>query len=307
MQVQIIADSISEAHKRITTFQLRYPRFVHAELMTHRVFSRNARSSRAVPTKVLLEEIEKMPAQPLVWGKNMPGMQAKEELGIFERVEALAVWMSAAQHAAAHARKLAEIGCHKQIVNRVIEPFSFINTVVTSTEWENWYGLRVHEDAQPEIRILATEMLRVHRASKPKLLRHGEWHLPYVVDDDIVRATAWTVSKYGERADANDLLAQALLAVSTARCARVSYKAHDGSETSIGKDMELTDALVGAQPMHASPAEHQATPDERNSQGDLVYPTWKFPELHGNFVGWKQHRKFLLGEKVAAYPDARGL
>lgn len=295
---KIIADSINLRGDRLTTMALHYPRFVHAEFMTHRVFSRNARSSRAVPTDILLREIENQPAMPVVWGKNQPGMQATENFVGGDAVAAEQAWRAAAFHAVAQARNMVKLGLHKQIVNRVIEPFTYIDVVVSSTEWENFYGLRCHKDAQPEIQALAEAMFVAHRESLPKLLKPGQWHLPYYdpeVDDALVESYRNTF--VGLRPPPAEFIRTQ---VSVARCARVSYKAFDGTTNTIDKELELYRKLVGSQPLHASPAEHQATPDEMLTD-DYSDWRWKAPHLHGNFNGWVQYRKTLPGEHVAKF------
>ena len=274
IQAKIIEDSISIEGKRITTFQLLYPRFIHAELMTHRIFSRNASSSRAIPVKKMIQMVREEPAMPIHWGKNQPGMQAKEEI---QRVGAAQdIWLRAARNAANIAEELHQIGLHKQVANRILEPFQHISVVLTATEFDNWFELRAHPDAQPEIQYLAMQMQGAMLASFPKILEVGEWHLPYVTEDE----------RNDQFFKANpELLRQ----VSAARCCRVSYLKHDGSAASISDDLALCEKLVGAKPLHASPFEHQATPDV------LAYeasgPEWKHPKLHGNFTGWIQYRK----------------
>lgn len=275
ISAQIIADSISNAGIRLTTFQLRYPRFIHAELMTHRVFSRNASSSRAIPVKKMIEDLERDPAMPVFWGSNKPGMQAGEELTGSDLEMAKSIWLDSMKIAIVAAQILIETGLHKQIANRILEPWAHINVVVTATNYENFYTLRRHPDAQPEIKALADAMWDAQQASTPQLLNTGVWHLPYVNEDDHFEQTT-----------------EDLLKISVARCARVSYLTHDGRQTSVEEDIQLYDRLVGAQPLHASPAEHQATPDE------IFVPSrgYSRPELHGNFNGWIQYRKTLDGE-----------
>ena len=273
IQAKIIEDSISIEGKRITTFQLLYPRFIHAELMTHRVFSRNASSSRAIPVSKMLAMVREEPAMPIHWGKNQPGMQANEELMLGDRYRAEVLWREAAQKAASVAERMMEMGLHKQVANRILEPFQHISVVLTSTEFDNWFELRAHPDAQPEIQQLAMQMQEAMRASFPKKLIVGEWHLPYVTQDE--RNDQFFKNN-------PELLRQ----ISAARCCRVSYLKHDGSVASVSDDLALCEKLIGAKPLHASPFEHQATPDEF----DEVHG-YHYPELHGNFTGWIQYRK----------------
>jgi hypothetical protein len=274
---QIIADSISPDDIRITSFQLRYPRFIHSELMTHRVFSRNASSSRAVPVAKLIADIRRDPAMPIAWGKNQKGMQAREELPPEDAQRTKDLWSFALDQALYAASKMAAQGAHKQIVNRILEPFAHINVILTATEFENFFALRRHPDAQPEIRALADAMWTARQVSRPVYREPGDWHLPYV--DGLERFRL-------------DL--QSALRVSTARCARVSYLTHDGRETSLEEDLALYERLVGTKPIHASPAEHQATPDVK------TFSIWAHPELQGNFNGWIQFRKTLVDEHVFA-------
>lgn len=285
-EAKIIADSISEAGKRITTMQLKYWRAIHSEMMTHRVFSRNASSSRAIPVTKMIEQVRYDPAMPIHWGKNQPGMQAKEELTGRARTRAIGRWLLAAEAAANNAEVMAEIGAHKQVVNRILEPFQWIHVVVTATEWDNFFELRAHEDAQPEIHHLALLMKAAMDASTPKMLSHGHWHLPYVTDED--KHTAIQRS-FHDLEDVVDVLSR----VSVARCCRVSYLKHDGHPSTIEEDLALCDRLAGARPLHASPFEHIATPDVLQAMPRGKMAQWYQPKLHGNFTGWIQFRKLI--------------
>lgn len=276
IQAKIIEDSINQYGNRITTFQLMYPRFIHAELMTHRVFSRNASSSRAIPVSKMIAMVREEPAMPIHWGKNQAGMQANEQLKGIELERAMRLWDEAAILAARQAELMMEVGLHKQVANRILEPFQHISVVLTATNFKNWFELRAHPDAQPEIQALAIEMQKAIAESIPHELDVGEWHLPYV-----------TLDERNDRFFKNN--PELLRQVSAARCCRVSYLKHDGSAASISDDLALCEKLVGAKPLHASPFEHQATPDivEPGEFGDK----WAFPEMHGNFTGWIQYRK----------------
>lgn len=283
INAKVIADSISEEGKRITTLQLLYPRFIHAELMTHRVFSRNASSSRAIPVKKMIDMVRNEPAMPIHWGLNQPGMQASVQLCGAHLENAKGLWLEAARNAAHVAEKMMEIGLHKQVANRILEPFQHISVVLTATEFNNWRELRRHKDAQPEIQHLATEMDIRMDASTPKLLKAGEWHLPYITDLD--RQIMYEAG-YRDN-EVIDVLKQ----VSAARCCRVSYLKHDGTSADINEDLALCQRLAGARPIHASPFEHQATPDTMVHVADDFELEWSAPQLHGNFVGWIQYRK----------------
>lgn len=294
----VIADSISEAGKRITTLQLRYPRFIHSEFMTHRMFSRNASSSRAIPVTKMIEDLKRDPAMPIHWGSNKPGMQAGDSLHGIDLDHVQATWLQGMERAIGSAERMMELGLHKQIANRILEPWAHINVVVTATEFANFFKLRRHADAQPEIQELAQAMWHQMQLSQPVLLHHGDWHLPYADRDDDF-STATTHLKKGRIIRSEPMyteIAMLLRKVSTARCGRVSYLTHDGRKTTIDEDLDLFAKLVVAEPMHASPAEHQATPDE--CLGAASNNVWEAPALHGNFVGWKQHRKMLPGEFI---------
>ena len=273
IQAKIIEDSISSTGKRITTFQLLYPRFIHAELMTHRVFSRNASSSRAIPVTKMLAMVREDPAMPIHWGKNQPGMQANEQLALGNQYLAEVLWREAAQKAASVAERMMELGLHKQVTNRILEPFQHISVVLTATDFNNWFELRAHPDAQPEIQALAKAMQFEMACREPNELDWGDWHLPYVTSDE--RNDQFFKNN-------PELLRQ----ISAARCCRVSYLKHDGTVASVSDDLALCEKLIGAKPLHASPFEHQATPDEF----DEVHG-YHYPELHGNFTGWIQYRK----------------
>lgn len=274
IKAEIICDSVAAATgKRVTTFLLTYPRMVHAELMTHRVFSRNASSSRAIPVKTLLAEVLNNPAHPIYWGANQSGMQARAELEGWKLALAKQLWFKGRYLAYGLAWTLNWAGLHKQIANRVLEPWGHITVVVTATEYQNWFALRTHPDAQPEIRELALIMKDLYDNGSPKELKSGDWHLPFVRDEEL--------TKYG---------IELCIKISVARCARTSYLTHDRKETTPEADVSLAVRLIGSIPMHASPAEHQCTPDELTPIG------WASKKLHGNLNGFIQYRKLLPGE-----------
>ncbi len=268
---KVIEDSNTEHGKRLTTLQLTYPRFIHAEFMTHRMFSRNASSSRAIPVAKMIEQVRTNPAMPIHWGKNQPGMQANEQLTGDSLAFTQGYWRAAANMAADMAEMMNFNGAHKQVANRILEPFQHIHVVVTATEWDNFMALRDHPDAQPEIRELAIQIKTAMAASVPVVrkrerLTAGAWHLPYV--------TAIERQVY---ADQPEFLAK----LSVARCARVSYLTHDGLTPDVAKDLELYERLVGSRPLHASPTEHQA------------YPLPLATQQSKNFYGWRQNREIV--------------
>lgn len=261
---KVLEDSTSNHGIRLVTLELTYPRYIHAEFMTHRVFSRNASSSRAIPISKQIDLVQRQPVMPLEWGQNKPGMQAGEAISRAAQTQAEDVWCRAANHAVDAARKLKDLGVHKQIVNRLLEPFAFIKVIVTSTEWDNFFALRISSLAQPEIRDLAEKILDAMNASTPKFLlenKHGHIHAPYLTDEERTGLDTDTA-----------------MLVSAARCARVSYLNHDGLNPDLEKDINLACRLK--EDKHASTFEHQATP--RTDQ-----------EFCRNFRGWYQHRAML--------------
>jgi Thymidylate synthase complementing protein len=302
----VVADSISERSPRLTTFQLRYPKFIHGEAKTHRLMkvgdksydlleevgfmddpniSRNASSSRAIPVKRLIQDVMDDPAMPIHWGANQKGMQADKECDTLVDLTPFTMkgmvnkdaWLAHRDTAVRAALAFDEAGYHKQIVNRLLEPFCHINVICTATNYSNFFALRRHKDAQPEMKALADAMWEAMEKSKPKKLKVSipylaDWHLPYVSDKEKDSYSTYQCIKF-----------------SVARCARVSYLTQDGKEPSIEEDLKLYDRLVGSVPLHASPAEHQACPDTYIAQ-------WSHPELHGNLHGWVQFRKTLPGE-----------
>lgn len=265
--VKILLDSINTATgDRITTWELSYPRFVHAELMTHRKFSRNAASSRAIPIQKMIKQVIDDPVVPKWMGKNQAGMQANQELTGWRKVLATWLWLQLRWFAIAGAWTLWKIGLHKQIANRILEPWMFITIILTATEFKNWFKLRAHKDAQPEIRWVAEQMLEAYTASKPQELKFGEWHIPML--------------QPGENKTTDTSKMANLLKISVGRCARISYLTHDGRRDT-KEDVALHDRLV--QSGHWSPFEHQAIATV--GSGDC-----------GNFTGFKPYRKFFGNE-----------
>ncbi len=257
---KIIADSINPNGKRIISWVLKYPRFIHAEFMTHRAFSRNAASSRAIPFEKMAQAIFDEPAMPEYWGANQAGMQAGAEIAEAGAVKI--TWRGAAWEASRWAQRLhAEHGLHKQIANRVLEPFSHITVLATATQHTNFFALRAHPDAQPEFQILAYRMLHEYLNSVSVKMDWGQWHIPF--GDQMPEGLPET----------------ARLMVATARAARISYLNFDGV-IDVEKDLELHNKLKSSG--HWSPFEHCAQAD------DYVEPS--------NFRGWTQYRKFFHDE-----------
>lgn len=294
--------------KRIDTLLLRYPRWIHAEFMTHRVFSRNAASSRAIPVEKLIQSVLDDPAVPLFWGKNQKGMQATEENstpvafdggdGHMLECPNVEAWLHARDQAIHMVEGFAAAGYHKQIVNRLLEPFSHITVVVTGTQWSNFLALRDHPDAEPHIQMLAREVREALVRAQVQFLNPGDWHLPFVQSTDLDWDTQCTEGDTPKSWCVTPIEQQIKLSV--ARCASTSYKTVDGFDMTLERAVELHDKLVASTPLHASPCEHQAWMDHRVSHGfqyDTEMVSWKNAHLSGNLGGgFVQYRKTLSGE-----------
>lgn len=264
ISAEIVADSISPSDKRITSFVCTFPRFILAEFNTHRMFSRNAASSRAIPTKKFIEKIEQYPVMPVHWGKNQSGMQAFSEISPSDIPVAETIWLQARDKMIFCAKELQSLNVHKQIINRLLEPWFSVTVIVTATDYDNFFKLRINENAQPEIFQLASLMKNKLLESIPKKIDIGSWHIPFA-DKHILNVPE----------------EENLLKIGVARCARVSYLTFEGV-IDYEKDYALHDQLKESG--HWSPFEHCATPI---FSGDKSY---------GNFTGWKQYRKFFKEE-----------
>jgi thymidylate synthase ThyX len=270
-EAKILADSLSPAGVRLTTMQVTFPRIVLAEFNTHRAFSRCSASSRAIPVEKRIKAVQEDPFIPASFGRNRPGMQATEQFEDLERERAMEAWDCARLDAVSHAKSLAALGVHKQLANRVLEPFLWHTVIVSATEWENFFALRCHPDAQPEIRTVAEMMRAEQRSWIPGNVSNGAWHRPLMPDLNELEEAGW-----------ND---HDLNLISIGRCARVSYLTHDGKRDPLA-DRDLAVRIIKAG--HMSPSEHVATPCVRESM--------RFAMV-GNFRGWFQFRKTIPSEE----------
>lgn len=276
---KVIKDSVSPAGHRLTTIEVTMHRFVLAEFNTHRVFSRNSASSRAIPFNKQVDRVTRDPAIPVSWPAEQSGMQGGDELDEDARCAAEGTWLDAKVEAVKAARRLNRLGVHKSVTNRLLEPFMRHTVIVSATDWDGFWTQRCSPLAQPEIRVAAEAMREVYDASTPQPLGEGDWHLPYIEEQD------WEAM--ADRTRIGKDMYPLAKKVSAARCARVSYLTHDGRQD-MDADLALYDRLVTAQPPHASPLEHVATPaDPFNWFGNDV-PA-------GNFTGWHQLRHRVLG------------
>lgn len=333
IKVTVLAHSINEIGVVFITYEIEYPRLILAELNTHRMESKNSFSSRAVPFEKMLAQLT---GQPVRFGANQAGMQDKGEdfsgaVEIFkftpdkkkkrfaqvnldftlDIVEATPVeaWEEAKNYAIAFASAFKEAGYHKQVYNRLLEPFQMMKTVISGTEWENFFWLRDDDAADPTLRELAHCMKEAESQSTPVPLKAGQWHLPYVdtvIDGDVQRY--FLMLNDGE---VQEISLNEAVKVSCARCAAVSYR-NEGY--GLEKSIELYDRLVGSDKKHASALEHCATPMKPPYIAvgfkDCINlnpwpPTWEPGVTHadrkghlwsGNLKEWIQHRKLIPGE-----------
>ena len=307
---KVVADSISEQGDRITTLELEYNRFIHSELMTHRALSKNSSSSRAIPITKMLEQIESNMAIPLYWGKNKSGMQAVEEVSKFEEAKAVLNWGRSFNYTKDRVLDMIDLGLHKQVPNRLTEPFQMMKVVVTATDWDNFFNLRLHPDADPNICMLAYKMYQAMQGSKPVDLKEGEWHLPYIdkLLDENLNIISYGISyedvTYGTMH--RTLTLEQAIKYSAASCASVSYRTEN---MTLEKADKIFDMLIKAEVIHASPFEHLATPIGKCRDGlgiervnCLDVNTWQDGVTHmrkdgklcsGNLTGWISYRHKL--------------
>ena len=285
---KVIADSIFEG-SRLITLEIELHRFVLPEFNTHRSISRNFQSSRAVPVMQMIEQVRNNPAMPVHWGLNQPGMVADNEVEGFTKQQSILRWKWAAEQAAECAEALNAAGVHKQVVNRLLEPFMWTKGVVTATfnDWQAFLKLRLHKDAQPEIKALACEVAKALLVSKPVEKKSGEWHLPYVhVIPDYYTA------EYEEYYQDNELNVryerEDAIKISASCCGQVSYRKLDDSLEKAIKIYDMLnlpkDGVYPEDPPHFSPTELQ-----------VKFEHGACKSLSGNFHkhGFIQYRKAL--------------
>ena len=248
IRAAVLAHSVSAVSgKEIVTFLVDFPRFILPEFLTHRLCSRNGVSSRAIPVSKVIENIKNHSFMPIHFGQNKAGMTAEQEVDKTTKGTAKCVWDFAARNAMNSATELATLGIHKQVTNRVLEPFSYMRMVVTATELDNFFWLRLHEHADPHINELARVMLFALQESVPTALQHGDYHVPFFGNG------YWTPeieAHYG-------VTAQQAIEHSMSCCAQTSYRKLDMSTE---KTADIVAKLFGGDRQHSSPSEHQATP-----------------------------------------------
>lgn len=277
---RILCDSVTtRGHEtnRLTTFEVTIPRIVLAEFNTHRMLSRNSASSRAIPVKKRIQAILDDPFIPESFGKNQKGMQAGEQLDVEAGAQAQGIWLEARDAAARYAASLADLEVHKQLANRLLEPFLWHTIIVSATEWDNLWALRCHPAAQPEIRKPIEMMRDAYDDAIPMELRPGQWHLPLVNDEAQLRADGFSELH--------------IKMISVGRCARVSYLTHDGHRDPHA-DIELCARLQASG--HMSPFEHVARPLTDDDVAHRGLNGWR--PFVGNYCGWVQYRKEIPNE-----------
>lgn len=315
----VLSSQHAETGHRLTTMILYYPRWIHAEQRTHRALrlgevfdfptpsimedpnlSRNAGSSRALPVMKMIQDVIDNPAIPIFWGKNKSGMQSTEEFTGDQREELIANWLKDRDHAIERAKFYASFGdegCHKQIVNRILEPYSHIRVLVSGTEWSNFIGLRDHEDAEPHIRRVA-QAVRVELAKPPmQVLEPQQWHIPFV------SCTPREAELRAMFSQEKNILA-ASQRISAACNASVSYKTVDDFDMDLPRANKVYEKLVSKPPLHASPFEHIAQADAWVHHTEAERPhrnsgsCWLNYSDHRNFVGFRQMRAMLPNDTL---------
>lgn len=266
IKAEIVLDSVNAATgDRITTFKIRIPKFLLAQIARHRTFSINAASSRAIPVKKIRRQVLSDPFVPIQWGQNCKGMQSHGVLPTWKARIAKILWLLARYPAVLFHWLLSDVlSVHKEISNRLLESFMWADVIISSTEWKNFFALRCHEDAQPEFREVAIQMRQLLENNVPQRLNPNEWHLPFINWEE--KEEKLNIKK----------------CISAARCARTSYLLPEGGFSTPSRDIELCDRLM-APPLHASPYEHVCA----------ALPT---SERVANFVGFRQWRKDLPSE-----------
>lgn len=252
IKAKVICDSISEQGVRLTTFEIEYPRIVMSEFNTMRAISKNSSSSRAIPVSKMLEHTQKVNLKPVYFGSKKAGMQAGKELGDGDLINAKLFWEAALFDAVTWATELDELGVAKEVTNRLVEPFQLVKVVCTATDWDNFFNLRLHPDADPNICMLAYKMYEAMQESKPIELKSGEWHLPFV-------NIGWNGKGemcYADE-DFNFVELDQAIKLSAASCASVSYRTEG---MTLEKADKIFDMLIKAEVVHSSPLEHCATP-----------------------------------------------
>lgn len=299
----ILLDSITNHDHRLTTLEVTMPRIILAEWNTHRVFTRSSASSRAIPVAKMIERIMTDPYVPSTWGKNQKGMSAAEDILGEDALKCESNWLHARDEMVKISESLMKIGVHKQLANRLLEPFMWHTIINSATEYSNFFGLRCDKNAQPDMQIVANCVRQAMDMSEPRFLKAGQWHAPY--------------------AQGNDVLSSQLREITSGRCARVSYMTHDGKPDPFA-DIRLHDQLL--ENRHMAPLEHAARPmdeyeynhlfkqpllkwnGQRYQQAETAEAELLWTHFCGNFNGWCQYRKEIpFEDDYGAYKRSHGM
>lgn len=313
ISAKLIAGSIGKENGvKIAAMEVEYPRVLLAEVNTHRVLSRNGKSSRAVPFKRMVDDLRNNFFSPLQWLQNQPGMVATEVMSPEDAADCDIIWEEAMSDVIYHATRLSQKNASKQYVNRLLEPFMMTKTLISSTRWANFFKLRDHKDAAPEFQLLASLMKEqfekgefVERSARDP---ENGWHLPYINPEE--RITVPMETKAGVFDDPREIPIsvignrktlimpddiglsrpgmRTLLMMCVARCCRLSYGSFDGEPTTVEQD-RATFLKLASDPLHASPMEHAAFPTTHRLHT---------PSITGNFHGYRQLRKIMPNEAV---------
>lgn len=340
-KAKVVADSVGPNKVRISSVEMTYPRFIHAEIMTHRDRARNAASSRAIPWKrfrpynskideslvsynqlcdanslgIITEkcmywQIMVDPVIPIVWGGEQKGMQAGQPLNDSDSKLAEASWLRARDAAVKEAEYLSTLGVHKSLCNRLTEPFMWITVLMTATEWQNFFRLRCHPDAEIHFQKIAGMVRDCINASEPVPLQAGQWHTPYftALDGDSLRkalidgqlATGhpddFMMFRRDRNGEADQIFWKYAKRVSAGRAARISFLTQDGKRD-FDEDVRLFQRLIERTDdvLHASPLEHV---NEATSRKDLI---------SGCMRGWKTFRSEFQNENVPGHVPSKDL
>jgi hypothetical protein len=290
---------------KVMTVSVKYGLIIHAEFLRHRTLSRGVKSNRAIPMNIIRKEVLSDPYIPVWFGAVQRGMVSDREMK--HKWFGKQVWLKS-RYLACGAHWLAEkLGAHKEWANRLLNPWQWVRETITATEWDNLYNLRIHKDAQKDIRVVVELIEELSRKCEPEKLFHGWWHTPYVkhkYDDD-------GKLQYIDN-DGKQLTLEEAKKASAARCARSSYDKHDGTQVTLEQDLPLYEILVDCDPKHASPVEHQATPMVQPYNSILAEKSepWENGLTHmdydgnfwsGNLKGWVQHRQLLNNHTCYKY------
>lgn len=298
IEVSVIQQSVSPLNSIITTFKLRYHRYIHSELRTHRLFSMNSASSRAIPIERNIEYVLNNPATPTQWGKNQRGMTASAYLDKGEEEIAKGIWHSSLKDTVESVKCLSQLNVHKQIANRLLEPYMYMNTILTAVDLDNFFYLRRnasdYHEAQPEIALLAEKMYEEYKSATPQRIEKGQWHIPFIE----LRKGKYYLGE--ERVT----LVEALK-ISSSMCAQVSYRKEDAS---LEKATRIWEKLVEGNRLHGSALEHCASPIILNEEDNwkdikgISHVDSSGDYWSGNFRGWLQYRKLFDNEAVWNQP-----